>query len=807
MSKRKKETAPLKKIKPIKRVETAAATGLTAAEVSARIEAGAVNTQPEGITPSVKKIVFHNTFTLFNLINVVLAIIIIAVGHIENTLFFGVAICNTAMGIIQEVRAKKTLDKLSILAKAKVRVVRDSSPVSIEQHEVVLDDIMIIAAGEQICADSVIVKTSGVELDESLLTGEADRIHKEPGDKVMSGSYVTSGSAYVRVVAVGEHNYANKLTREAKKEKKQRSQLMRTLSLIIRILTIVIVPLGLLLFYSQYSGGATIQNAVLGASAAMIGMIPEGLVLLTGVTLTLGALNLARKKALVQSLQSIETLARVDVLCLDKTGTITDGTMKFEHFELLDDFTENNAKAVIAELMGALKDENATATALKNTFGTSRKWRISTVAPFSSERKWSGVYYQDQGSYVLGAPNFIFKNLDKQLAVQIKKRTSEGYRVLCIAHSAGALTQTMLPENLVPKAFILLSDTIRAEAPETFAYFEHEGVILKVISGDDANTVRSIAMSAGIKNADKAIDMSTLDESADLQLIAEEYTVFGRVSPMQKKALIEALNKNGHTTCMTGDGVNDVPAMKTADCSVAMVGGSDAARGASDFVLMTSNFAAMVDVLKEGRRVINNIEKVASLYLVKTIYSTLLTLFYIFLPFPYPFAPLQMTPINFFTIGIPSFLLALRGDYRRPEGRFGLNILENALPAALTVVINILILQLAGHAFSLSQLETSTMQVLLTACAGFVLLARVSRPMNTPIRVMNILLLIAFFVFFIFLKDFFMLGSLFTRNAFFYIPLLYATPHMFRMIRTFIKNAEKLFLRFKNKTVSLSLFM
>jgi len=772
--------------------------GLTSEQVNERKKAGQVNEQPQESTHSVSSIIRKNTLTLFNFINLVLGIAIALVGELKNTLFLSVVICNTAIGIYQELRSKKTLDKLKILAQSQVTAVRDGVRCTVEQKEIVLDDILFISGGNQICADAVVIRSNGLEVDESLLTGEPDRIHKQSGDGVLSGSYVTGGNAYVKVSAIGEDNYATALTIEAKKANNSSSQLLRTLRQIIRILAVIIVPLGIVLFYKQYTSGAALEASILGASASMLGMIPEGLVLLTGVTLMLGAVSLAKHKALVQALPSIETLARVNVLCLDKTGTITDGTLKFEEILLLNDFDREEAWKILSELMGSLQDTNSTAEALRNFFGASNSWNSIINVPFSSERKWSGASFSQKGTFIIGAPGFVFGE-EFPYKEEVHRYAVKGYRVLCLAFSEESMVENRLPSALACKALLIISDTIREDAPDTFRYFIEEGVTLKVISGDDAATVSSIARRAGLPDAKNVIDMSKVGNDVDYSIVANQHTVFARVSPNQKKELIRGLKQNGYTTCMTGDGVNDLPAMKEADCSVSMVGGSDAARSACDFVLLTSNFSSMVHILKEGRRVINNIEKVSSLYLVKTIYSTILAILYIFLPFPYPFAPLQLTPINIFTVGIPSFILALTPSYHRPEGRFLPNVLENSFPAALTIVFDILMIQLAGYCFNLTRKETSTMQVLLTGAVGFVLLIKVSKPLTVWLKIMIILLISGFAFLFTFFGDFFMLESIFTRNAFFYIPLVYASPHLFLRLNQCVHKLEDFFMKMAQK--------
>ena len=763
--------------------------GLTGPEARRRHAAGAHNAQPQSLTPSVGRILRKNTLTLFNFIMFFLAAVLVIRGEPKNALFIGIAVCNTVMGIFQELRAKRTLDRLSILTKGRVTVIRDGKPVSIDRDDVVLHDLMLLSAGDQICTDAQIVETDGLEASESLLTGEPDNIRKKPGDAVMSGSFVTAGRACARVVAVGADNYATALTAEAKKTKNAKSRLMRILNNIIRAVTALILPIGILLFYTQYATGmeqpgadhdAVLSQATVGAAASMTGMIPQGLILLTGITLTVGALNLARRKTLVQSLYSIETLARTDVLCLDKTGTITDGTLSFEEIIPMAGFSGEACAGAVSLLMGALRDENATAACLREKFGKTRALEILETIPFSSARKWSGACFSGKGTYILGAPGFVFPGGREPFMKEAEKWAAQGCRVLCLAHSESRPQEERLPAGLRCMALLLLSDTVRPDAPDTFRYFAEEGIILKVISGDDPLTVSHIAAKAGIAGAERAVDMSLISDE-DFTFLVEENTVFGRVSPLQKRALIKALQANGHTTCMTGDGVNDILAMKASDSSVAMIGGSDAARGACDFVLLSSSFSSMIHVLKEGRRVINNIELVSSLYLVQTVFTALLSLIYIFLPYAFPYQAVQMTPINALTVGIPTFFLALRKSYRRPEGKFTEGILEHSFPAALTVVFNLLIIQLAGALFDIPFQETSTMGVFLVGIVGFSLLGKVARPFNPRMKVMMFSLLAVFALLFGFSGSFFSFfeyEGLFTRNVFFYLPLMYTSTRM-----------------------------
>lgn len=775
-------------------------TGLSQLQVEERKLAGLDSSQLEP-TVTTSQIVFRNVFTLFNLLNIVLAAIILFLGHWKNALFIGVAFANTFIGIFQELRAKKTIDSLAVVAKKKVTVIREGKAVNIVPEEIVLDDVVLIEAGDQIPNDGTILQTNFLEVDESLLTGESDQIPKTNGSTVMSGSFVTSGSAYVRVDAVGIENYATKLSLEAKKESHKTSKLMRTIKNIIRVLTIVIVPLGAILFYTQYDKGIPLETAILGSTAAILGMIPEGLILLTSITFAVGSINLAKHKTLVQTLHSIETLARVDVLCLDKTGTITDGNITLEQLVQVADHPQN-MEMILSHLTNSLNDSNPTALAIQKVCQETPVWQSLHCIPFSSQRKWSGASYEGIGSYVMGAPDFMFTHLSPEVKNQIDSYLEEGFRVLSLGYSKTFMAEAKLPTDLTCIGLLILSDNIRKNAAETFQYFADQEVEIKVISGDNPKTVSRIAKLAGILNAEKYIDMSQVKEDADYLSIAEEHAVFGRVSPYQKRELVRALHKLKKTVCMTGDGVNDVLALKEADCGVAVANGSAAARSVADFVLLDSDFSAMVEVLKEGRRVINNIENVASLYLVKTIYSTLLSLIFIGAPFTYPFSPLQMGPINTLTVGIPSFFLALKPDYRKVKGRFVLNVLENSVPAALAIIINIILLQLIGVFFFLPHNDIATMSVLLVGTCGFIVLHKVSRPFNAGRVILFIFLLAGFLSCLTFFGSFFEFADLFTRNVFFYVPLIFLSRDVFMQINRFVLFVENKIIAWKTKRQS-----
>ncbi|KAF9404791.1 hypothetical protein HW555_014165 [Spodoptera exigua] len=518
----------------------------------------------------------------------------------------------------KEIHAKKTIDKLSLVNKTEVTVLRENRLVTVLQDEIVLGDVLVLALGNQVPSDGVVLHSESLEVDESLLTGESDKITKQNGDKIMSGSFITSGLGYVQITAVGEDNFVSKLSKEAKTEKKSTSELMNSLNLLIKGLTFAIVPIGLLLFWSQYQSTQSFPKTVLGVSGALISMIPEGLMLLTSVAFAVGAANLARKQTLIQRLSCIETLARVDTICLDKTGTITDGTLTFKELIPQAGFPASEIEHAVGEMMIGLSDQNATAKVLRSQFPLQQAtWKVKDIVPFSSERKWSGVSFEEKGSFVMGAPEFIYSDVPEALKEILEPYNEQGDRVLILVHFNDELASSGLPQAKETVAIFIIADTIRENAVDTFSYFVKQDVTLKVISGDNPITVSQIAKQAGIAGAENFVDMSKIKDDDNFNDLVEKTTVFGRVTPYQKRELIQALKENGHTTCMTGDGVNDILSLREADVSVAMASGSDAARAVSDVVLLNSDFSSMIQVLNEGRRVINNIERVASMYMLK----------------------------------------------------------------------------------------------------------------------------------------------------------------------------------------------
>lgn len=667
-------------------------TGLTNEQVQARIAEGQVNANENPNTRTYKQIIMENSLTFFNFLNVALLVMVLLVGSYKNSAFMGIIVINTVIGIVQEIRAKKTIDQLAILTESKTVVLREGKKWTISTEKLVLDDIIYLKTGDQIPADAKVLEGC-MEVNESLLTGEADNLAKNPGDELFSGSFVTSGEACCQVVHVGKDNYAAQITSEAKEFKRHNSELRNALNAILKVISIIIVPLGAMLFYKQfYLVGDSLRDSVVSTVAAVLGMIPEGLVLLTSVALTLGALTLARKKTLVQELYCIETLARVDTLCLDKTGTITEGTMCVESAEPYTEEISAVSKVSVEEighvmgnLMAVLNDKNATADALRKFFPVSRDMTLEKAIPFSSDRKYSGASFEQKGTYLMGAVQFLFPEGNEELERVCKLYAEQGYRILVLAHSPNTAEGNAIPEGLKPAAILLLTDVIRAEAPETLKFFDSQGVDLKVISGDDPVTVASIAKKAGLKNADNYIDATTIHTQEEMEKAVASCSVFGRVTPQQKKQMVQALKKQKHTVAMTGDGVNDVLALKEADCSIAMAEGSDAAKNIANVVLLDSNFASMPHIVNQGRRVVNNIRMAASMFLIKTIFSVLLSLITIFFGEAYPFEPIQMSLISACAVGIPTFLLAQENNYEKIDRTFLHHVFMNAFPAAVTI--------------------------------------------------------------------------------------------------------------------------
>ena len=748
-------------------------TGLTAAQVQTRIAQGLVNADDGIKTKTEKQIILENTFTFFNILNFVLALFVLLVGSFKNLLFLGVIFSNTIIGSFQGIRAKRTIDKISLISAPKVTVLRDGALQTIAVSEIVLDDVMHLSNGQQICADAIVCDGE-VEVNESLITGESDPVVKRAGDELLSGSFIVSGSCYAQVEHIGSENYANRIANDAKYIKKAHSEILHSLDFIVKTLGFTLIPIGLLLFSKQFFIlHDTLKDAVVSTVAAMLGMIPEGLILLTSVVFAVSVLRLSKYKTLVQDLYCTESLARVDVLCLDKTGTITEGTMQVDELIPLEGFTEQDMTEALTALINVLSDDNPTSYAVKARFTGETSWTATETVAFSSARKWSGASFAAHGTYVMGAGEFILRDRFDTLREQTEAYAARGERVLLLARTDSAFLEgKALPDDLQPVGLIAISDKIRAEAPETLRYFAEQGVTLKVISGDNAVTVSNIAQKAGLAGAENYCDASTLETEADAAAAIEQYTVFGRVTPQQKLQFVKALKENGHTVAMTGDGVNDVLALKEADCSIAMASGSDAARTVSNLVLLDSNFASMPQVVKEGRRSINNLQRSASLFLQKTIYSTVLSVLFIFLSASYPFEPIQLTFISTLTIGIPSFILALEPNRDRVRGSFLTNVLKKSFPSALTMVLGVLFLCLFQQPLGLSSEQVSTLSVIVAFTVGFMLMFKLCVPFNALRGVLFGAMLAAFFLGYIFFMDIFSMVPLSASMLFVLVPLL-----------------------------------
>ena len=721
-------------------------TGLTDEEVRQRVEEGLTNRADISTDKTTKEIVISNVFTYFNLIFLVITILLIMVGSFRNLTFLPIIIGNTVIGIVQEIRAKKTLEKMSLLNAPRADVIRNGSVKQISTEELVKDDVILLTAGKQICADAVVI-SGNIQVNESLLTGEADEVEKTEGSTLMSGSFVVSGECYARLEKVGNESYISKLSLEAKSMGgKEQSEMIRSINLIVKCVGIVIIPIGLILFWqSHFVNGESITKSVTSTVAAIIGMIPEGLYLLTTVALALSTMKLARKKVLLHDMKSIETLARVDVLCVDKTGTITEPDMKLKEIFLCKNsgadgtqtaLTLDELKSLILDYANASVDNNATMLALKayaadaltNNTSALHRTAVSQQA-FSSSLKYGSVTFSD-GTYLLGAPEFIMHEDFARIEEEIIPYADKGDRVLLFARYDGENVENGINGSVTPLGFVALANPIRENAVKTFEYFKSQGVAIKVISGDNPRTVSRIAIQAGIESAESFVDAATLDTEDKIADAVNKYTVFGRVTPKQKKQLVKALQAKGHTVAMTGDGVNDILAMKDADCSVAMASGSEAAAQAAQVVLLDSDFAHMPDVVYEGRRVVNNIQRSASLFLVKNIFSLLLSLFSVILMVTYPLEPAQVSLISMFTIGVPGFLLALEQNKDRIKGHFITNVMLKALPGGLTDVIAVGALVVCGEVFCISDASIGTIATLVLSVVGFMILFKISEPLN-----------------------------------------------------------------------------
>ena len=741
--------------------------GLNNKEVSERVKKGLTNKNKVVPTKSILKIITDNIFTLFNLLNFVLALLIFFVSSYKNLLFMGIVVCNTLISMVQEIRSKRIVDKLSIITSLKSNVIRDNKIVNISNEDIVLDDIIILKSGNQIVTDCIILEGS-VEVNESFITGESDLMSYKEGDELKSGSFVVVGKVIAKVVHVGNDNYVNVISSDAKYVKPLNSILMKSLNKIIKLVSIFIVPLGLLLFFNQYNLDKNLETSIVNTVAALLGMIPEGLVLLTSTVLAVSVIRLAKLNVLVQELYCIEMLARVDTICLDKTGTITSGKMEVIDVIKLEDYDLNE---IIGNIVNTLDSDNATSDALGNYFKKYDNYKVIKTIPFSPINKYSGVEFVE-GRFLIGAPEFLCKKKIKEVIDNQDNRT------------------LLITKDDLPIGVIVLKDEIRKNAKKMLNYLKNQNVDIKIISGDNLKTISKIANNVGLSV--KGIDLSK-EEIDDIN----KYNVFARVTPIEKKKIIEQLQSNNHFVAMTGDGVNDVLALKQADCSITIKSGTDAARNVSQLVLLDDDFDAIPSIIKEGRRTINNIERSATLFLAKTTYSFLLVLIFMFVSFNYPFEPIQLTLTNFFTIGVPSFILALEPNNNRIKGNFLINVFSKALPASLTIVLNIIILAILGNLFKLNNNQISTLCVLMTGFTGFLLLFKICYPLNKLRLFLIISLIIGFITTIVGFREFFSLTILNLKMFIFILILVFISTIIFSLMSIFvdklIKKYPKLF--------------
>ena len=777
------------------------ATGLNEAEVRRRTELGWVNGLAVSAGKSEKDIILENCLTFFNLVFILLAAILAISGSsVKNMAFMIVVICNVAIGCFQEIRAKRAVDKLTLVAAAQLRTLRDGTLTPIRSDLLVKDDIVEFHAGDQICADGT-VRSGEMWVNESLVTGEEDAIRKAPGDELKSGSFVVAGVARAQLTRVGTDSFAARLAAEAKADPHAaKSEMMRSLDRLIKVVGIVLVPIGLILFYQEYKVLALgFRESVEATVSALVGMIPEGLYLLTSVAMAASALKLSRQKVLVQDMNCIENLARVDVLCVDKTGTITESRMDVENVIPLTDDPPERLEQVLAAIYSGTEPENDTGKAMTEMFGTGSDWECVKRIPFTSQTKWSAAIFKGQGSFVIGAPEFAMGSRYGELRETVEQWTCRGYRVLLIGQYSGEPETYLEPGKLRPLALVLLTNRIRPEAPETFRYFAAQGVAIKVISGDNPMTVADVAQRAGIPGAENWVDATTLETEEAIDDAVERCTVFGRVTPDKKRALIRAFKRAGHTVAMTGDGVNDVLAMNEADCSIAMASGAQAASQVAQLVLLNNDFSAMPGIVGEGRRVINNIQRAAALFLVKNIFSLGLSVITLFTDWPYPLIPLHMSLIAALTIGVPSFFLAMEPNYERVTGHFIRGVLRRAFPGGLTNIFVVLMAQAFRAAFGLTAEQTATICAALLGAVGLQVLFQTCKPFDKFRKLIWAAMALALVCCFSVLSPFFELGGYSRESGLVMAALIIMSPTVFFAIQRIFDQGDKVYLWIRTK--------
>lgn len=774
----------VKKPTRIRRIKTDIHHGLTSEQVAERVNKGHTNETPNQSVKTYKKIILENTFTFFNILCIAVAISLIVVGAWNQCLFMVIILANIAIGIIQEIKAKKTIEKLSLLTAPVVKVLRDGVEQTITTSEVVIDDIIILSNGKQIVADSTVVEGT-IEVNESMLTGESLPIKKKVGDTIFAGSFVVSGNCKSRVDKVGANNYIQQLASKAKQYKRPKSELFISLRNIIKVISFIIVPVAILTCINTYTNSKSVVDTVTKTAGSIIGMIPAGMFLLCSVALSVSVIKLARRQALVQDLYCVEMLARVNVLCLDKTGTITDGTMKIYNCIQLNN-TPYTLKRIMGSMLSALGDNNQTSQALINYFGYNKELKPQTVLPFSSSRKLSAVTFENDGTYIMGAPEFVIPNCkDEKVNNLVEQYSKDGYRVLLLAHSNESINKDNVPQEKTPVALLILEDRIRDDAISTIAWFKNNGVKVKIISGDNPLTVAEIAKRVGVENTENFINLEGLNEKQVIAA-ANKYTVFGRVTPEQKAVLIKAIKADGNTVAMTGDGVNDILALKEADCSIAMASGSEAVRSVSHMVLLNSDFSSMPATVMEGRRVINNVQKSSALFFMKTIFVIVFSIICLIIRQEYPLRTNQMLLLETFVIGIPSFFLAFLPNDKPISGKFIYNLIRNALPGAITLILNIGAIflfvhltegGLAGHTDLISSMCTITLTL-----TGLGLLLRLCKPWTPFTCTLFILMSILCVLGIILLPSFFFIGPLTLTQKLFIVILAIVAPTLINFI-------------------------
>lgn len=763
--------------------------GLSSKEVEDRKRKGFVNNVKKKTTKSYKQILIENIFSLFNFINLIIAVILIYVGSAKNCLFMLVVVCNTIIGVIQEIRSKRIIDKLSIINQSSVNAIRDGKIQTVNISDIVIDDIIKFSAGSQIPNDCTLIEGS-CEVNESLITGESDSIFKESGSQLLSGSYLVSGTCLCKVDKVGNDNYADSILGQIKYVKRAKSEIVRVIKRIILVISICIVPLSILLFFSQYNiAQNSFKEAVVNTSAAIIGMIPEGLVLLISTVFAIGVIRLSKRNVLSQDLYSLESLARTDVLCLDKTGTITTGNMNFKKLVPANGIKQCEVEKAANILAAFSSDSGSTIAAIKNAFSSSEiNCNVTGMVPFSSDRKWSAICTENAGTYIMGAAEMIFgENCDYSC---LNEDEMSRYRVVSISKSETSITERTLPDDVKLLGYILLSEEVRESIADTFKYFQEQQVKLKIISGDNSTTVQQLCRSVLDDVSVKCVDMSKVSDE-EIVSVAEENDIFGRVTPKQKKLIVSALKKNGHTVGMVGDGVNDVLALKESDCSVGLANGSEAARNVSQLVLMDSDFRSLPNVVKEGRKSINNLQNSASLFLSKTVFSAVMAVVFLFLNLSYPFQPIQMTLISALTIGMPSFILSFENNKNRVNGSFLMNVIRKFLPASLTNIINIILIVVFSNLKGFTDVWISTLSVLALAVTGIMLIIHIYKPL-TKLRIGVLIVSIFGFVSaFILFGEFFALSSDFISLAPYMLAVVALSIAIFHLISFLISYFTK----------------